>query len=261
MHDVFVLITDARMRALHDELIRRGVDAQGAAVLPAEGDYGTLLLPYAKFPRVSSKEIFSILAKGGRVFAGGYPDGFKDECADLGIHLVNWLAYEELTVKNAQLTAEGALGIAIEKSPYSVKNSLVTVIGYGRVARACVKLFSSAGAHIRVMARSYPARLDAYARGCKVHCISDNGPLQDCDILINTVPSVVLDASRLEYLPESPLIIELASPPYGIDMDAARALGKEVIIASGLPARVAPRTAGCYMADLVMSVMGGAVNG
>ncbi len=256
MHDVFVYVTDARMRALHDELSRRGLNVQGADALPTNGRYDIILLPYAKFPKIESKRLFSLLSPEGKVYAGGYPQEFAEECEERGIRFVDWLSDEELTVKNAHLTAEGALGIAITQSPLAVKNSFVTVIGYGRVARACVKLFSAAGAHIRIMARSYPARLDAYTRGCKAYCIADNAPLGDCDVLINTVPTVILDSSRLEYLPKSALIIELASPPYGIDMDAARALGLTPIIASGLPARVAPKTAGRLMADLVTKEVG-----
>ncbi len=250
MNDVFVLLSDARMRALHDELIRRGCSVTGSNTLPKAGRFDRVLLPYAKFPDVGTN-LFNLIAPNGRVYAGGYPKSFADACQDRGITLVDWLADEELTVKNAHLTAEGALGVAIEKSSLAVKDSFVTILGYGRVAKACVKLFSVMGAHIRIMARSYPARLDAYTRGCKAYCIADNAPLQDCDILINTIPSVVLDSSRLEYLPKDALLIELASFPYGIDMSAARDLGFEPIIASGLPAKVAPKTAGRLMADLV----------
>lgn len=254
MKDVFVMTSDPRMRALLDELTRRGINAEGDAHLP-ERLPKTVLLPYAKFPSVD----YSQLRGCDSVFAGGFGEDFRDFCKDENIRLVDWLADEELTLKNAHLTAEGAVAIALDKSPLALKDSFVTVLGYGRVARACVKLFSSLGAHVRVMARSYPARLDAYTRGCKAFCIADNAPLQDSDILINTIPSMILDSARLEYLPKDALIIELASAPYGIDLETAKTMGLEVIAAGGLPAKTAPKTAGKFMADLAVRALGGGV--
>ncbi len=254
MKDVFVMTSDPRMRALLDELNRRGINAEGGAVLP-ERLPKALLLPYAKFPNID----YTLLCGCDTVFAGGFSDDFRDFCKAENIRLVDWLADEELTLKNAHLTAEGAAAIALDKSPLALKDSFVTVLGYGRIARACVKLFSLMGAHVRVMARSYPARLDAYTRGCKAFCIADNAPLQDSDILINTIPSMILDSARLEYLPKDTLIIELASAPYGIDLEAAERLGLEAIVAGGLPAKTAPKTAGKFMADLAVKTLGGGI--
>lgn len=263
MKRVYVAVSDARMHSLAKELSRRGVDV----CLPTDNSsYDIAMLPYVSFRGnepvgiKSVDEIFSALSPNGMVFAGKYPKQFADECFRRKISLVDWFGDEELTVKNAYLTAEGALGIAIDKTPRAIKNSLVTILGYGRVAKACVNVFSRLGAHISVMARSYSARMDAYALGCKEYDIRDNSPLQDADVIINTVPAVILDSSRLEYVKKDALLIELASKPYGIDLCAAGELSLDCVVASGLPAKTAPMTAGGYMADMTMKYLGGIQN-
>ena len=50
-------------------------------------------------------------------------------------------------------------------------------------------------------------------------------------------------------------MIDLASRPGGVDMDAAAALGVRVIWALSLPGKVAPVTSGRYIKDTVYHIM------
>ena len=49
---------------------------------------------------------------------------------------------------------------------------------------------------------------------------------EDFDIFFNTVPKTVVDSTVLKKIKDSALLIELASKPFGIDMEAAERLGK-----------------------------------
>ena len=51
------------------------------------------------------------------------------------------------------------------------------------------------------------------------------------------------------------LIVDLASAPGGTDFAAAAALGHTALLASGLPARCAPDSAGAYLAQTVLHIM------
>lgn len=263
MKKVLVLSSDKRMLLLAKELSRRGVDVNNSDSLDNAERSDIIMLPYLSFvggKPVGAEDfnsVFKCLTLNGMIFAGKYPKEFADECFKRKISLVDWFSDEELTVKNAYLTAEGALGIAIDKMPYAVKDSLVVILGYGRVAKACADVFMRMGAHISVMARSYSARMDAYARGCKAFDIKDNEPLQDADLIVNTVPSPLLDAARLEYLKKDAWVAELASKPYGVDFAAADEMGINYVIAGGLPAKTSPATAAVYMADAAMKYLGG----
>ena len=52
-----------------------------------------------------------------------------------------------------------------------------------------------------------------------------------------------------------PLLIELASAPYGMNMQKAVQLGLQVCVESGLPGRYAPQDAGEALFDAMISAM------
>ena len=73
------------------------------------------------------------------------------------------------------------------------------------------------------------------------------------DAVINTVPARIAEPCDL---PRGAIYIELASPPHGIDTDAARAAGIDVRLASGLPGKYAPASAAALIADCVRRRLG-----
>ena len=77
------------------------------------------------------------------------------------------------------------------------------------------------------------------------------------DLVFNTVPAPVLGVEELAALKERALVIDLASRPGGVDMDAAAALGVRVIWALSLPGKVAPVTSGRYIKDTIYHIMEG----
>ncbi len=62
-------------------------------------------------------------------------------------------------------------------------------------------------------------------------------------MLFSTVPAAVVGREVLEHLPRGALVMDLAAPPGGIDLDAARELGHEAVWARGMGRR-APVTVG-----------------
>ena len=66
--------------------------------------------------------------------------------------------------------------------------------------------------------------------------------LSQYDIIINTVPHMVLTKERLNYVKKDCLIIDLASKPGGIDQKIAEGKGIKSIWALTLPGKVAPFT-------------------
>ena len=72
---------------------------------------------------------------------------------------------------------------------------------------------------------------------------------------MNTVPARVLDGERLADLKPGCLVIDLASRPGGVDLEAAARLGVRVIWALSLPGRVAPVTAGKILRDTIYHIL------
>jgi dipicolinate synthase subunit A len=79
--------------------------------------------------------------------------------------------------------------------------------------------------------------------------------LSDVDVIFNTVPAPVLDKDVLVKVPSTTLIIDLASAPGGTDFASAEELGVKAILAPGLPGKVAPKTAGRILAQVVPRIL------
>ena len=82
------------------------------------------------------------------------------------------------------------------------------------------------------------------------------GAASGFDAVVNTIPAPVLTRPVLAALRPQSLIVDLASAPGGTDFAAAAALGHTAVLASGLPARCAPDSAGTYLAETVLEVIG-----
>ena len=162
----------------------------------------------------------------------------------------------ELTVRNCIPTAEGALMIAMQEQAETVFGSSVLVIGFGNVGKASARLFAAAGAEVSCAVRRADAAAEAESAGYAPLMMPELAEsISRFDTVINTVPALVLDEPLLEAMKPKALIIDLASLPGGVDKAAAEALGVRLVHALALPGKVAPVTAGRYIADTVTNIL------
>ena len=177
---------------------------------------------------------------------GGMVDAELAELAGRrGLSIQDYFAREELAVANAVPTAEGALQLAMEHLPITIHGARVLVIGFGRVGRLTAQRFAALGAKVSVAARKYEQLAWAQAMGLgSEHLEQLAGWLCGYDLVVNTVPARVLGRAELEDLRRDCLVLDLASRPGGVDLQAAGELGITVIWALSLPGKVAPVSAG-----------------
>ena len=174
----------------------------------------------------------------------------------LGFDVTDYFKREELVIRNCIPTAEGALQLAMQELATTIYNSKVLVIGYGRVGKACGKLFDAIGAKTVCTARKISALAEAENAGLEAFDINElYGHIDSFDLIINTVPAMVLDEGLLKAVAKDTLIIDLASMPGGVDFRAASKLNKRVIHALSLPGKVAPVTSGEIIAKAVRNVI------
>ena len=79
--------------------------------------------------------------------------------------------------------------------------------------------------------------------------------LGDFDTVVNTVPARIFTAERIAKLRPDAVCLDLASRPGGFDLEAAKALDRNVIWALGLPAETAPETAGRIVGGTVLNIL------
>jgi len=175
---------------------------------------------------------------------------------DFGLTLLDYYDREETQIANAVPTAEGAVQRAMEATEHTLHGCRCLVVGYGRIGKLLSHKLQGLGAAVSVSARKYGdlAWIEAYGfRGLYTSRLS--GTLDGFDIIFNTVPALVLDADRLREIREDCVIIDLASLPGGVDLDAAQHLGRRVIRATGLPGLVAPRSAAAAIRDSIYHIL------
>lgn len=217
--------------------------------LSLAGEYLNAPLLSQKIPAVSTLDM---LRYGGILFGGGLGDSFKSYCYERAAKVFDFFDDEDLTLRNADLTAEGALEIVLRETEVSAADSNVRVYGFGRVAKACAKTFAALGARVTVAARSASARDEAAKLGYSVCETGEITGLNEADTVINTVPHRIIGKDELLAMKRDVFLLDLASAPYGVDFEAARQLKIKAATAPGLPGKTAPKTAGGLIAESVI---------
>lgn len=223
--------------------------------LPAAGMEGSLTTPLSH-RQLSLTQIFNAMKPGQLAMGGLLSPAALTEAEERGIRLVDYFRREELTVANAVPTAEGAIQLAMENLPITLHTCRVLVLGYGRIGRILANRLHGLGAFVTVAARKYDQLAWAEADGCTAqHLDSLPGWLCGYDLVINTVPSLLLPEELLADLKSGCLVIDVASKPGGVDMEAASRLGIQVIWALSLPGKVAPVTAGRAIQQTIYHIL------
>ena len=193
--------------------------------------------------KVSMDEVLAIFRPEQYIFAGKVSRGLHAQAAARRLVIHDYLLREELAISNAVPTAEGALQLAMEALPTTIHRSRVLIVGFGRVGQCTATRFKALGAKITVAARRVGQLALAESMGCiplPLHLMGHEE--KQWDLVINTVPVPILGSSQLS-VAGRPILLELASPPGGFDMEWVEASGLRHIPAPGLPGKVAPATA------------------
>ena len=205
---------------------------------------------------ISFARLTRCLEQGALVLGGRLSPEQKAYFESGGFACEDYFSRESLVVKNCLPTAEGALQIALNETADTVFDSKVLVLGFGRTAKCCARLFNSAGAHCTVCARRPEARADAFTQGYdSFHPVRLAARAGAFDIIINTVPALMLTDNVLTSVQKSALIIDLASAPGGTDFSSAKRLGIKAVHALALPAKTAPAAAGRLIAETIEEIL------
>lgn len=190
------------------------------------------------------------------VFGGCISPGMSDALTKKGIKHMDYMLRDELAIKNAIPTAEGAIEIAISETPITLHNSKCLVLGYGKVGKILAKSLDALGAKTYVSARKYADLALIEGHGYIPLSVSESkSRLDEFDIIFNTVPALILGEAELRKTRRDTLIIDLASKPGGVDFEVAKELGLHVVWALSLPGRVAPVTAGIIIKDTITNML------
>lgn len=189
------------------------------------------------------------------IFGGIIKDGFKENLKKSGIQHYDYYESEYLTVKNAVLTAEAALAIAINESSGSIYGSKSVVIGYGRIGKQLAKYLKTLGSEVTATSRSEGTLATIEADGikplktdlCEKACL-------DADFIFNTVPYPVLNSNFFEKCSSKLMFLDLATDSK-IDLSKAELRHLKCGVYGGLPGKYSSNTAGNYIAEEIIKYL------
>lgn len=206
--------------------------------VPVTFDGVTVNSPYANTP-MTVEELLDGINPSAIVFGGQIQPNLQRALEEKNIAYRDYLKREELSIRNAIPTAEGAIEIAIAETPITIHGNKCLVLGYGKIGKLLSKALYGMGAQTYVEARKYADLAMIEGHGYEPLALCDlKDRIHEFDIIFNTIPAVVLDETLLSKVKKDALIIDLASKPGGVDFEAAKTLGVHVIWALSLPGNV-----------------------
>lgn len=188
------------------------------------------------------------------LITGGLNDSIREKLK--GIKYYDIMSYDKIAIYNAIPTVEGAIKVAIENTDFTLNNSNICILGFGRIGKILAKYLSSFGANIYCEARREEDIALIKAMGYNsIELNSLDEYLSKMDIIFNTIPYMILDKKRLENLKNDVLVIDIASNPGGVDFKAAKELNIKVLWELGIPSKVAPKTAAIYFKEAIDKIL------
>ena len=186
---------------------------------------------------------------------------FSDECAAMaqraGIKAEDLLCRSDFVTGNAAISAEGALGLLLEKSERTAQGAEVLICGWGRIGKLLAIKLKALGASVTVAARRGDDRAMAQAMGCRgIEYAALEQEAGGFDWGVNTVPARVISDAALCMMADGTLILELASQPGGFDVKLAENIGLKAYQAPGLPGKSAPLSAAMLMKESIYKIIG-----
>jgi len=201
-------------------------------------------------------EVVDAMREGTLLIGGKIPEDAIDAARLRAVSVCDYAEREDFAVRNAALTAEAAVALAMEIADESLGGMKILVLGHGRIGRLLASMLKALDADVTVAARRFSDLAWIRSEGMKPLEFSRvDQEIGVFRMVFNTVPALILEKEKLMLMRKDAAIIDLASEPGGTDFAAAAELHIHAEKALGLPGKFAPKTAGEILADTVQNIL------
>jgi dipicolinate synthase subunit A len=212
---------------------------------------------YSEEP-IEIDDFFSKMPLEKKLFFGAMNKNSRELAEKYSIEYTDYHQIESYQILNTIPTAEGAIALMVSETDRTVFGRNVLILGYGRIGKILSDYAKAMGAKVYVEARKDEDLTWISSKGMNaVHLNSLQDYIGNMDIIINTVPALVLDASKLELVKKDAFILDLASLPGGVDFAFAKQNNIKTIHALGIPGKIAAKSAAEYIFDTVLKQLKG----
>ena len=211
------------------------------------------LIPTLTEEKIKPEDVLAHIREDTAIIAGRGMEGYIRQEAPA---LKHYTDAKNLDRRNAELSAEAAVCEAMLHSRLALMDTRVLVTGYGLFGRELALRLKALGAQVWVAARREKQRLQAAEEGMQTVSIIDMADmLPEMNLILNTIPARIFGEYHLKQIPKDCWMMELASAPYGFEMDTARAMGISCVNLPGLPARYSPESAALALYEAVKELL------
>lgn len=238
------------------DTIRKAIDDVEIVIgpIPFSSNSNTINMPFSGKELTIREMMHNINAKV--LIAGAILPEVYEMANDEYIEIIDIMKREELAVLNTIATAEGTIQIAIENTNRILHGSEILILGFGRIGKVLARKLAGLSVKVTCAARKDEdlAWIEAYGhKSININNLGEN--LKTFDIIINTVPHIVLTEQKLEYVRKDTLLIDLASNPGGIDKKAIKDRNLKLVWALSLPGKVAPTTSAEFIKNTIYNIL------
>lgn len=215
------------------------------ALFPLPGiKEGFLYAPQAPAPIKADRALLAGMAKGGHILLGHAPAALKEAAKAAGLTLHEYEHDVEGRRMRAPAIVEGALSFLIQNTAFVLEGARIAVLAQGVIGSLLAKRLAAIGAKVLVVARNADQRAAAQKAGLEAVPFEEFPQRAGAmEIVVSTASGPCADKALLQALPKTCLVVDTASPPGSVDLEAAKALGLKALWARGMGAR-APITVG-----------------
>ena len=221
----------------YEEMIRNSDNI--VLPIPFSKDNQFVNMPFSN-KNIAIREIFFYL-ENKTIFVGNIHQELKEELYRKHNQVIDFMEKEEFAILNAISTAEATIEIILKNTKKILQNSNCFIMGFGRIGKVLAYKLKGLSAKVTCMITSEVERAWAIAYGYETISIENLKKnctkLKQYDIIINTIPKIILK-EELKEIKKETLVIDLASKPYGIDRKIAEQENLNFIEALGLPRKI-----------------------
>ncbi len=246
----YVYELDERQKAISDFLVSCGhIKIEREQLNIAD----VVVLP---FNNVSSNitidnEYIDVLKNGVKVFTGVHDKSLSEKFKLRNIELTAFMDYKDFAIANSVPTAEGVVFYLLSEMKRTIFGSNALVIGYGICGSEIANKLMQMNANVDILEISNEkiaqAKLNKF-KNVELTLLSE----KKYDVIINTVPLHVLDKDVLDTIDKNTLIFDIASSPFGFDMEDVKEVGLYYKRILGLPSRFGVAYSGEILGNLII---------
>lgn len=218
----------------------------------------TLILPISGIDRFyfikdSNINLKDIIDKNNikHIIAGKVNDDLNNLAYKENIKLSSYLNVPYYAWENAKLTSYLLIKKIINDYDNTLFNLNILILGYGYCSKAIYNMLSPFNNNISIYCRDPHDIKELYCKNIKYENLKE---LKDYDIIINTIEFNLIKDKMFEDLKYDVKLYDIASYPYGFDLDSAYKYNFKVNILPKLPSLV-PKEAGYILYQTIRKLI------